>query len=135
MNTRPINENTATFFPVLDVDHRPRFARRIGRIVRRFDDIRLLIQDVDDILFAVDMITERNTIDSRCNQLAIDAGRYPGSTIRVLAIRDYQVEGFVASNSRQSVQYDIDTRFAHDVADKQDSHLDYFHSNLRSGRA
>ena len=122
MNSCPSKHDDADRRAVARRDHRPLAADRFVRQIRRPDDVRLALERRVDLLAAIDVVAERDRIDARGDQLAVDLRRQPRAAGGVLGVGDHQIELALGDKPRHGAAHNVAPGLAHNVADEEDSH-------------
>src|SRR5262245_27081696 len=71
------------------------------------------------------MVTQRDAIDARRHEFAVNTRREARAVRRILRIRTYQIDVFSLAQRRQRARHNPLARFADDIANEKDSHSYY----------
>src|SRR5262249_12280979 len=77
------------------------------------------VEDLEDLILAVDVIAHRQHVHARVDQLLVAAERQPGPAGSVLAITDHQAQAPAGDEPGQDLAHDLATWRPHDIADEQ----------------
>lgn len=100
----------------------PIAADRFWWQVCRLHDVRFGFQHGIDFLATIDMVAERDGIDARTYELAVDRGCKPRTAGGVFGVGHDEVELLVDFQTWYGCRDDVASGFANDVADEENSH-------------
>ena len=103
-------------------NHRIRLARRLWRIVGRFDNAGFAVHCLKDLAPSISVVAHRHAIDAGVDQFAIVCGRKTRAAGRILGVGHDQVQLFLDPQTGNRLDKNPTPRFSDNVTNKKQSH-------------
>ena len=120
MKVRPSTVKTATGGAVAGLDQRELRAGRIGGKVGRPEHVVGAVEDLEDLVLAIDVVAHRHDVDAGLDQLFVAFDGQARAAGGVLGVADDQAQPPARDEPGQDLADDLAARGADDVADEED---------------